>query len=234
PPPGLDPSDPPSRAVRPPRPPFPPRADKPAAADEADGAAKDATDGEAAADEPRRRRLDWRSLRPVWLRWAPAALAGVVAVALAVVCVVTSHGVWWATSSTNVISERGQVLAAAKSCMATMNTYDYRKLPQSEAAGLACTTGKLTSQYQTAINTVIKPQAVKVQFTQTAQVNNAGVESVSPDGKQWVVLVFGQLATTNSSTGSTTPRPDVFSARATMQKVGSKWLVAAYQYAPSS
>lgn len=175
-----------------------------------------------------------RTGRAPWLRWLPAGVAGAAVVALIVIGLIVSNGVWWGASGNDTASKRGQVLAAAKSCMATINTYDYRKLAQAEAAGAACTTGKLTSQYQTAMDKVIKPQATKIQFTQTAQINNAGTESVSKDGKQWVVLIIGQLATTNSSTGTKTPRLDVFSARVTMQQVKGKWLVAAYQYAPST
>jgi hypothetical protein len=172
---------------------------------------------------------------------ASARRAWLPAIVLAIVClgflgwgIYDSHGVWWAKSSSSVADERGPVLAAAKSCMAAMNTYDYRKLAQSEAKGVACTTGTFTGQYQQAFEKLIKPQAAKVKFTQTAQINNAGVESVSGDGQQWVVLVYGQLSTTNSQTGTKAPTLTPFSARVTMQHVGAKWLVANYQYAPTS
>lgn len=195
-------------------------------------------------------------------RWIPGLItlaAAAAAVVFLVLGAVVSHGVWWGTGNATA-GERGAVLAAAKSCMATMNTYDYRKLDEAERAGLACTTGQLTDQYRTAMEKVIKPEAAKIQFTQSAQVLNAGIESVSPDGSQWTVLVFGQLTTTNSATaatptpgaaastapsgappaggapdiGSNPPRLDLFSARAVMEKVGGRWLVANYQYAPSS
>jgi hypothetical protein len=168
------------------------------------------------------------------LNWLPAIVLAVVCLGFLGWGVYDSHGVWWATSSSSVADERGPVLSAAKSCMAAMNTYDYRKLAASEANGVACTTGTFTGQYKQAFEKLIKPQAAKVQFTQTAQINNAGVESVSGDGQQWVVLVYGQLSTTNSQTGTKTPTLTPFSARVTMQHVGAKWLVANYQYAPTS
>ncbi len=155
-------------------------------------------------------------------------------VGLLVYGLIASRGVWWDKSSSSVAGERGAVLSAAKSCMATMNTYDYRKLDQAETAGVACTTGALTGQYKSAFEKLIKPNAGTEKFTQTAQVNQAGIERVSSDGKQWVVLVFGQLSTTNSRTGSSTPTLTPFSARVTMQDAGGKWLVGNYQYAPSS
>jgi len=166
--------------------------------------------------------------------WLPALVLALVCLAFLGWGAYESHGVWWAKSSSSVADERGPVLAAAKSCMAAMNTYDYRKLAQSEAKGVACTTGTFTGQYKQAFEKLIKPQAAKVQFTQTAQINNAGVESVSGDGQQWVVLVYGQLSTTNSQTGTKTPTLTPFSARVTMQQVASTWLVASYQYAPTS
>ncbi|MGH8961191.1 MAG: hypothetical protein ACRDWT_08280 [Jatrophihabitantaceae bacterium] len=170
---------------------------------------------------------------PAWLSWLPSAVLAAVLVLVLVLGVAASHGVWWATKSVNVATQRGQVLAAAKSCMATMNTYDYRKLDQAEAKGLACTTGKFTAQYKTAIDKLVRPQATKLKFTQAATVNNAGIESVSSDGKQWVVLIFGQLSTTNSADGTSTPKLSIFSARVTMQPVSGHWLVASYEYAPS-
>lgn len=170
---------------------------------------------------------------PMWVPFGIALVATAAAVVFLVLGVLAASGVWWG-NTTGVRDQRGAVLSAAKSCMATMNTYDYRKLDQAEQAGLACTTGKLTAQYKTAMEKVIKPQAAKVQFTQTAQVLKAGIETVSQDGSQWTVLVFGQLSTTNSATGTKTPRLDLFSARAIMQQVHGKWLVANYEYAPAA
>lgn len=169
-----------------------------------------------------------------WWTWLPAALLAAACAAFVAVGVVDSHGVWWDRGATGVAGERGAVLAAAKSCMATMNTYDYRKLDAAEAKGLACATGKLTGQYKTAFETVVEKQAPKLKATQSAQINDAGIESVSGDGRQWVVLVFGQLTTTSSQTGSKTPPLTPFSARVTMERVGGKWLVGNYQYAPGA
>lgn len=171
---------------------------------------------------------------PSWLLWLPAGVLAAACVVLVVFGVLASHGVWWGKDHVDVAQQRGQVLAAAKTCMATMNSYDYRKLDQAEAQGLACTTGTLTGQYKQAMEKLIKPQAAKVQFTQTAQVNNAGIEQISSNGRQWTVLIFGQLSTTNSQTGASTPKLSVFSARVTMQQVDGRWLVANYQYAPVS
>jgi Mce-associated membrane protein len=169
---------------------------------------------------------------PTWLAWLPAAVLAAVIVLVMVLGVIASHGVWWSKKSVDTAAQREQVLAGAKSCMAKINTYDYRKLDAAEQAGAACTTGALTAQYKTAMEKLIKPQAVKVKFTQAATINSAGIESISKDGKQWVVLIFGQLSTTDSQDGTTTPKLSIFSAQATMQQVKGAWLVSAYQYAP--
>jgi hypothetical protein len=99
---------------------------------------------------------------------------------------------------------------------------------------LACTTGKLSGQYRDTMEKVIKPQAATVQFTQTAQVNNGAVESISPNGRQWVILIFGQLSSTNSATGATSPKLDVFTVRVTMDEVGGHWLVSDYATTPTA
>ena len=170
---------------------------------------------------------------PGRLAWLPAGLLAALVAVLLAFGVTASHGVWWAKAQVDVQHRRTEVLAAAKTCMATMNTYDYRKLDAAEKSGLACTTGKLTDQYRTAMEKLIKPQAAKVQFTQTAQVNSAGIESISKDGSQWTVLIFGQLSTTNSQTGTNAPKLSIFSARVTMQRSHGHWLVANYEYAPA-
>jgi Mce-associated membrane protein len=182
---------------------------------------------------PVRERERNRPDSPGRLAWLPAGLLAVLVAVLLGFGVAASHGVWWAEAHVDVQHQRTEVLAAAKTCMATMNTYDYRKLDAAEKSGLACTTGKLTDQYRTAMDKLIKPQAAKVQFTQTAQVNSAGIESISKDGSQWTVLIFGQLSTTNSQTGSNAPKLSIFSARVTMQRSNGHWLVANYEYAPA-
>ena len=178
-----------------------------------------------------------REARPLpgWLWWIPAGVAAAAAVTFLVLGVAVTHQVWWGkTSAGQIQAERTQVLAAANTCIAAINSYDYRSLDQAEARGLACTTGKLASQYRDTMEKVIKPQAGTVQFTQSAQVNNGAVESASPDGKQWVILIFGQLSSTNSATGTTNPKLDVFTVRVTMDKVGGHWLVSAYATTPTA
>ena len=143
---------------------------------------------------------------------------------LAVFCVIQGKGVWW--DKAHVADERTQVLAAAKTCIAATTSYDYRKLKDSEAAGVTCSTGAFATQYKQAMETVVAKLAPQSQTVQTFQIAHAGIESVSDDGKQWVVLLYGQQSVTNKTTGATKPRLDILSARATMVKVGGSWKVS--------
>ena len=162
------------------------------------------------------------SATPTWLRWLPATVLGLLAAALAVLLLVQVVG---NSGKTAAVSSRDAVLSAAKGCTAALASYDYRKLDQATQAGLACATGTFKSQYGTSMKNVVGKIAPQQQAVVTFQVANAGVESSTSDGKQMVVLVYGQQSVTNKSTGST-PRLDVLSARVTMTKVGGKWLVS--------
>lgn len=162
------------------------------------------------------------------LLWVPAGVLGAAALVLIVLIAVAAHGVYYAKDGVSSGSRnkfQQEALAAAKTCIASINTYDYRKIPQAEATALACTTGKFTAQLKNVYETSIKVKAPPAKVTQTAQVNQAGIKDVSLDARQVDVLTFGQLTVTDVSTG-TTPQFQPFGAILTMQKVGSQWLVA--------
>jgi Mce-associated membrane protein len=59
-----------------------------------------------------------------------------------------------------------------------------------------------------------------------AQTDSAGVETVSADGKQVSVVVFGQQKVTNTALSA--PRIDPFRVRATMTLVDGHWLVSKF------
>ncbi len=165
---------------------------------------------------------------PAWLAWAPAAILAAGAIAMVVVITLVAHGVWWGkdtASQKSTSALREQVTAAAKTCLAATNTYKYTDLDKFERAGTACTTGAQTTQFRKAVDTLIRKNAPKLKFTQTAQINKAAVESVS--GGQWTILLFGQLQVTNASTPS--GRTDPFAALVRMQKVKGKWLISSLQ-----
>ena len=182
----------------------------------------------ASPQEPRRAATG-RSGRGLPLTWIPAGVLALGVLVLLVILVIASHGVYWAKpddSSGARMARQEQVLAAAKKCFAQINTYDYRKLDGLMAKDLACTTGTFTNDLRTTLNTQIIPLAPKLKATQTAQVNKAGVASVSRSGNQVVTLIYGQLAQTNSTTAKQSPRIDVVGAVVTVDKVGDQWLIS--------
>jgi hypothetical protein len=167
--------------------------------------------------------------RAGWQRWIPAGILAVAAVVLLALLVVASHGVYWAKPDDSAgarTAKQEQVLAAAKKCFATVNTYDYRKVDGLVAKDLPCTTGKFKTDLKEALQKTIIPQAPKTKAVQSAQVNRAGVISVDSAGTQVVTLIYGQLVVTNSTTAKTTPRTDLFGAVVTMNRVGSDWLIS--------
>jgi hypothetical protein len=135
---------------------------------------------------------------------------------------VFSHGVWWAKQSGSV--EREKVLAAAKTCVVASNTYKYTQLDAFEKQALACATGQFRTQLKSTIEKLIKVNAPQLKAAQRASINRGGIEAVTSDGKQWTVLLFGQLAVTN--TNYPQGRTDPFAAQVRMQKVSGAWVMS--------
>lgn len=164
---------------------------------------------------------------PGRLAWTPAAVLIAAALAMAVLLVTFSHSIWWAkpsTSQAQVNRSRDQVLAAAKSCVVAANSYKYTTFDQDEARGVKCLTGIQVANYQEAMK-ALKSDVVKVKAAQTPQINEAGIESISSDGKRWLIVVYGQLSVTGTGI-SNGQRIDPFAAVVGMQQVGGKWLMS--------
>jgi hypothetical protein len=166
---------------------------------------------------------------PAWLNWLPAEVLSAGAVVMAVLIVVFSHGVWWGPDPSHTpgggANLREQVLAAAKTCVAKTNTYKYTDLDSYESGALRCATGKFADDLKRTIDSVIKVNAPKLKSSQTAQINQGGIETIAADGQQWTILLYGQLSVTN--TDSTQPRVDPFAAQVRMDHVNGKWLISA-------
>ena len=165
--------------------------------------------------------------------WIPTLVLGTAALVLIVLIAVAGHGVYYAKSGVSTATSntsQQEALAAAKSCIATINTYDYRTLAKNEANALACITGSFTETMKQTYTKTLLPEAPVAKATQSAQINYAGIHSISPNGKQIQVLLYGQLVVNNVSTASQgSPRYDLVGLMATMQDVGGKWLVAKYE-----
>jgi Mce-associated membrane protein len=159
------------------------------------------------------------------LRWIPAVIAGLALVAVLVVGVWQSHGVWWGKKLGDTRTEQQQrVLAAAKSCTAAILSYDYKRLDQTQAAAEACITGQFKQDYDQSFE-LVRTAAPEKSASQTFQIANGGVSDVSSDGKQWVVMLYGQIGYTDS-TVKNGPRLDISTPIVTLTEVNGKWLVS--------
>lgn len=167
---------------------------------------------------------------PAWVNWAPAGVLTVGAVVMAILLLVFSHGVWWGPSpdakpaAARINQQREQILAAAKSCVVAANDYAYTDLDGYERRALACTTGALTGKLRTTIEKLVKDKAPQLKAKQTTRITRGGVETVSPDGKQWTLLIFGQLSVVNANYPK--GRTDPFGAQVKMEKAGGKWVMS--------
>jgi hypothetical protein len=169
------------------------------------------------------------SSRGIALHWVPSGVLAIAVLTLLVLAVVFSHGVYWAKKTDSAGARtvaQEQVLAATKKCFAQINTYDYRHLDGLMKTDLACTTGTFTADLKKALQTQILRLAPKVHASQTAQINKAGIASVSPGGGQVVTVIYGQFSVTNDNTAKQHPRVDVVGAVVTVDKVHGKWLIS--------
>ena len=174
-----------------------------------------------AAQPPSRRRQTYRvrASSPRWL----AVLLALLAVLLAGV---SGWLVVAAPGRGGSVGQRDQALSAAKTSVALILSYDYRTFDAGLAKARAQLTGRANTDYVQAMTSTIKPAAEKSKVVVQAQTENAGVQTVSADGKQVTVVVFGQQKVTN--TALTSPRIDPFRVRATLNLVNGHWLVSKF------
>lgn len=156
---------------------------------------------------------------------APRWLAIVLAV-LVVALGATSGWLATARSQSGSVSQRDQALSAAKSSVPLILSYNYQSIDAGMAKAEAQLTGRARSDYLTAMTKSIKPAASKVKAVVQAQTDSAGVETVSADGDQVTVIVFGEQKVSNTSLSA--PRTDIFRVRATMNLVNGHWLVSKF------
>jgi hypothetical protein len=196
----------------------------PAAAQRAEPPSRYARSTPASAPEPTVA-LDTHTSERAASAWLLPAVAAIVVVGLAAAVFLVGDGLWW--GKRNLGSERDRVVAAAKQEVPLVTSYDYRKLDPGLKAALALTTGNFTKELTQTWNTLIKVSAPQVKAVQTVSATEAGIESLSRNGRQALVLVFGQGSVTSANTSpSGSPRLDLLSVRVTLDLVRGKWLIA--------
>lgn len=183
----------------------------PSPAEPADPAKADAAEPDVdPASGPSGRRSALRGLAPA-----------VVLALLTVLVVLTGYLGWQLYRDNQVANARQQGTLAARDAARLLFSYDYNRLDQDFAAGLAVTTGPFRDQYEKTTSTVVKPVAQQYQAVVKADVREAGVVQASPG--RVVVIVFVNQTTT--STRVTGPRVDQSRVRMTLKNQGGKWLV---------
>jgi Mce-associated membrane protein len=117
--------------------------------------------------------------------------------------------------------ERDAAVAAAKTEIPQILSYNYKTLSADLARASADTTGQFSGQFGVLASQLIGPNATKQQTVTKAAVPVAA--AVDASGNQVTVLVFVDQSTTSKSQ----PKAQTNSSqlRVTMQKVNGRWLV---------
>lgn len=155
-------------------------------------------------------------------------------IVLAALCLpaATAAVVFWVQTpatqgTTSLVSASSQsAVAAAKSSVHAILSYDYRTISADIAAAKADTTGVFAHQYVSTASQLLA-QAKAVKAIVQATVGSSGV--VSAANNAVVVLLFVDQASVRQVTGQKTPttRIDQSRVRVTMSRVNGKWLVSA-------
>jgi Mce-associated membrane protein len=152
----------------------------------------------------------------LWLLCVPAAAA-------AVVFWVQTPSVRAQSSLLSPTSE--SALSAAKSAVHVILSYDYRDISADISRAKADTTGVFARQYASTASKLLS-EAKQVKAIVQATVGAAGIVDASP--RQVVVLLFVDQASVRQTPGQSRPttRIDQSRVRATMSRVGDRWLVS--------
>jgi hypothetical protein len=114
------------------------------------------------------------------------------------------------------------VLAAAKTAVQTVDSYDYRHLAAAKRAGEKVSTGAFLTRFDTSLLGSIKAAASKAKTVQQATVEKVGISSLS--GNQAAVVALGRLQITDTDHpgGHTTS----LTLGVTLQSSGGTWRIS--------
>jgi hypothetical protein len=115
-------------------------------------------------------------------------------------------------------------LAGAVSDIAAVTSYDYRTLDEALSNGLAVTTGAYRDAYRIAMTGELATSARRNHTVQTFDVLRVGIGSMTADGNEAKVLVFGEEHVTGD-TAPATPGAVPVTLCATIRRDGSSYLI---------
>ena len=118
---------------------------------------------------------------------------------------------------------RRSAVAAAKSDLATVHSYDYRHLSSDFADAEALLTPRFRAQYVKTTAAGVEPLAAKYRATSTAVVSPGAAAAITVNTHRAVVLVFVAQTVTNSQLAA--PRLDRSRINVTLVRSGGHWLI---------
>ena len=142
-----------------------------------------------------------------------------IAVALAVAAAVFTG--LQANRASATADARTEALAAAKTRVPELLSYENATLKEDLAQAIAQTTGAFTDDYRTILTDVVSPTATEREISTKAAVGAAGV--VSADRDEVVVLLFLTQSTSAAQGGTTVSGSRV---EVTMERDGDAWKIA--------
>jgi Mce-associated membrane protein len=125
------------------------------------------------------------------------------------------------SNNTSTQQERDAAVAAAKTEIPQILSYNYKTLSADLARASADTTGQFSGQFGVLAGQLIGPNATKQQTVTKAAVPVAA--AVDSSGNQVTVLVFVDQSTTSKAQPKA--QANASQLRVTMQKVNGRWLV---------
>ena len=124
-----------------------------------------------------------------------------------------------------VAQARTAALAAAKTELPQILSYDYRSIGSDLATARADTTGQFRGEFNLLASQLISPVAGQQHTVTRATVPDAAVVSATAD--QVVVLLFIDQSTTSKKRQQ--PQQEASQVRVTMERSGGRWLVSQFQ-----
>jgi Mce-associated membrane protein len=160
----------------------------------------------------------------VRLRWRIVSLT-VLVLLVAGVAVWDASLVSQQSRARNTQNAENAAMAAAKTDIEQILSYDYRNLSADLAKASSDTTGEFNGQFAVLASELISPAAAQQHTITKATVPDVSV--ISSTGNQVVVLVFVDQSTTDKAQQKA--QQNVSQVKVTMQDVGGRWLVEQFQ-----
>lgn len=117
---------------------------------------------------------------------------------------------------------REEALAQGSDAISKVLSYDYRRIDEDLAAGLAVTTGTFSEEYTKSTETVVKPVATEKKAVVKAEVVDAAVTRATPDEVD--LLVY--LTQTTTRAGENVPLVEPARVPVTMTEKDGRWLIS--------